>query len=385
LILLDGFSSINLLTEDVQEFRLQLTSAIEKQFETISDLSDEEKQVQDELKKFWNKFGKLSIFETRTCNDCRNVKTSEDIFTEFTLHISDNVDTTLEDLIRTKFSTGELDDEFSLCPICNENKAHLRERIIKEHPDILCIYLHRKNYNKRSREYTVYNGKVDFPITELKPNGYSVGGHETYNLISGIFHTPHPQENSGHYTAVCKKDNETSHHWIEYDDHICTFDQFISKTTKRSKVKFQRGAYFLFYERNTINIPSDNDPNQNIFNNINNDILEGERVLNDEIDLSGDISTGEVSKLIRYRNFIEKRKYGLIKNIISSNDSTSQSISDEISEHFSDINGNVDVCLDDISTREVSRIHIFLDLSKNEIITFTTSISHVPILPTDLT
>ena len=74
-----------------------------------------------------------------------------------------------------------------------------------------------------------------------------------------------------------------------------------------------------------------------------------------------------------------------LKKNISSNDSTSQSISDEISEHLSDINGNVDVCLDNISTREVSRIHIFLDLSKNEIITFTTSISHVPILPTDLT
>ena len=76
------------------------------------------------------------------------------------------------------------------------------------------------------------------------------------NVINGT-------NDTGHYTAICNiKGN--SDRWITYDDKDFKTNEFLNSRvrTPTAKVKFQRAAYMLFYQRReNVSLSSDSESN----------------------------------------------------------------------------------------------------------------------------
>ncbi|MFM7239803.1 MAG: ubiquitin carboxyl-terminal hydrolase, partial [Cyanobium sp.] len=109
-----------------------------------------------------------------------------------------------------------------------------------------------------------YDSKINFPIVNFDPNNNldNDSGHPMYHLIGGIFHQPTTTDR-GHYIAVCNI-NHDRHKWITYDDEDFEKTKFINsrERTPTAMVKFQKGAYMLFYQR-IENVSSTSDSESN--------------------------------------------------------------------------------------------------------------------------
>ncbi len=171
----------------------------------IEDLSNDELDVQEELRLFWIKFGSGTFRTTRRCASCHDELIQNPEFTELIVPVNGNDDNvTLERLI-LEDSTGRDDDMVWTCSECDVTARPIRTRRIKSHPVVLCILVNRISYDALTHTEKRQDTKVAFPIVDFNPNDSLDGDdeHQTYDLISGIFHCP-TSEDSGHYTAVCR-------------------------------------------------------------------------------------------------------------------------------------------------------------------------------------
>jgi len=225
----------------VEAMNMQFNNAVE-------DLSHDESRIRDELHLFWERFGSGTFRTTRRCASCQDELVQNPEFTELIVPVNGNDNNvTLERLILDDSSSRD-DDNVWRCDNCNVLTRPIKTRRIESHPVVLCILVHRISYDAQNNTETRVNAQVAFPIVDFNPNANLDGDdeHQTYDLISGIFHQTTGRE-TAHYTAVCSTDDD----WITYDDRKFRKNDFLNKRAKTptAKVGFHRGAYMLFYKR----------------------------------------------------------------------------------------------------------------------------------------
>ncbi len=234
---------------------------MDTQFNNAIGQDENMSHIRNDLRLFWERFGSGTFRTTRVCRNCQDEQVQNPEFTELivpVIHNSDNI--TLEDLILDDSSTRDDDHEFR-CERCNVFTQPIRTTRIEGHPVIMCVYVNRLRFDAENNRPTRLNTRVPFPMVDFNPNNNLGGddGHQTYDLISGIFHWPTSQ-NSGHYTAICS----TGDNWITYDDTIFKTNEFLNRRARipTPKVCYHKGAYMLFYKRrDTVSIGRDTESN----------------------------------------------------------------------------------------------------------------------------
>ena len=222
--------------------------AIDTQFNNAIGQDENESHIRNDLRLFWERFGSGKFRTTRLCGSCQDELVQNPEFTELIVPVNGNDDNvTLERLI-LEDSTSRDDDDVWTCSVCNISARPIKTRRIESHPVVLCILVHRISYDAQNNTETRVNAQVAFPIVDFNPNANLDGDdeHQTYDLISGIFHQTTGRE-TAHYTAVCSTDDD----WITYDDRKFRKNDFLNKRAKTptAKVAFHRAAYMLFYKR----------------------------------------------------------------------------------------------------------------------------------------
>lgn len=144
------------------------------------------------------------------------------------------------------FTEEEILEDKIYCNSC-ENPEYFTKKIeYGEFPNVLMISLKRFQFNqnnnlkkKKRREKLLFNSPekntyfIDFPIHDFDISKYSNDPNGKYELFAVCYH--HGKINSGHYTAVCK----INENWYEFNDKI--MKEFNEENIVNSD------AYILFY------------------------------------------------------------------------------------------------------------------------------------------
>jgi hypothetical protein len=147
------------------------------------------------------------------------------------------------------------DDDMWYCSKCQKLQLSKQKLQIYKSPYYLIIQLKRFNVKKNFLNESSFSGEkknnfVTYPINDFDLSEYIVGPEKDnakYDLYGVIQHFG--SLNGGHYTAICKNDNN----WVSYNDSSL---DFISDPVTRN-------AYILFYIRKDLekkrNNESDNE------------------------------------------------------------------------------------------------------------------------------
>jgi hypothetical protein len=146
------------------------------------------------------------------------------------------------------FTEEEILEDKIYCNSC-ETQEYCSKRIeYEEFPKVLIISLKRfqfhqmNNLKKKKRNEKIFFNSpekntnfIEFPIHNFDLSRYSDTANGKYDLFAVCYH--HGKINSGHYTAVCK----INENWYEFNDKII-------KEYEEEKI-VNSDAYILFYRR----------------------------------------------------------------------------------------------------------------------------------------
>ena len=140
------------------------------------------------------------------------------------------------------FTEEEILDDKIICNNCNTPENFTKKLEYVKFPKILIFSLKRFKYNftnKKGKKTLIVSEKlsylIDFPIDNLDLSKYSSTAKEKYELYAVCYH--HGNINSGHYTTVCKINNN----WFEFND------KYIKEYNQEQIVT--EDAYILFYKQ----------------------------------------------------------------------------------------------------------------------------------------
>ena len=133
------------------------------------------------------------------------------------------------------------DEDMWYCSQCQKHQISKQKLQIYKSPIYLIVQIKRFNINKKYGCETIFNGEknntfVSYPIKDFNLSEYIVGPEKNnikYDLYGVIQHFG--SLNGGHYTAICKNDNN----WVIYNDSKL---DFIDNPVTNN-------AYILFYKR----------------------------------------------------------------------------------------------------------------------------------------
>ena len=179
---------------------------------------------------------------TRCC-DCKNTTTKFEPFTNLSISIPENKNSTLEECLESFSQQETLDGENKkMCDECKKKTKSIKTMIIWELPEILIIQLIR--FTATATHIKKNSSFVKFPLNNLSLNKCQIDWHKSsnkYELYAVSNHTGSIQ--SGHYLAYCK--NAVIHKWCEYNDE----DVFTIDDDDVEKEIVTGNAYTLFYSK----------------------------------------------------------------------------------------------------------------------------------------
>lgn len=157
------------------------------------------------------------------CKECGQESITETPFISLSLEMAaDNTCHTITDLLANFFSLETLDDKID-CISCKTKRISTKQLNVSEAPKILVIHLKRFNGLMKNTQ-------------EIKFSKQMKAFHNMYTLFAACNHSG--GTSGGHYTAACKKRNET---WILCNDNFITD---LNKMPTQSAL-----PYILFYQR----------------------------------------------------------------------------------------------------------------------------------------
>ena len=121
---------------------------------------------------FWELFSSGTIKQTHTCQECSNVTTQNESFTELMLkfppshHIQQDKTCTLDDLFVHNRS-GLSDVEDYQCNFCNMRTVATRHKEISVYPKFLVIVLCQRIAKGNTNNINNVNTAVEFPLEDL--------------------------------------------------------------------------------------------------------------------------------------------------------------------------------------------------------------------------
>ena len=226
--------------QDPQEFRVLLMSYIEALFLDASPLA-----------KMYS--GKM-MYATQ-CTKCKNKRSLEDPFNFVSLGFEKSLEESIAAFFRVDHMVGE---NQIMCETCNEKCDGLRQVMISELPDILCISLPRLFYDPTTHSKKKSKEIIKLPLV-LKKNLFvrNTPEEQTLELCGVICHSG-VSANGGHYTCLIRP--EKTYRWFEINDDKVRdvsdymFDRSDGKQTRaKSKArtdfmaKIESECYMLFY------------------------------------------------------------------------------------------------------------------------------------------
>lgn len=182
-----------------------------------------------------------SIIEIK-CLTCGFVSSKEDPI--FDLQIQIDKDISLFQCIKNyEFIENLIENNKFYCKNCQNLQNAIKQELIVDYPEILCIQLKRFQYN----ENTYSNKKLMYQIgftKELRiPSNEYEGNDFFFTLFAVVIHIGSSLE-SGHYISI----GRTEKGWIKFDDDIISeFDGDFSIFFDGSNLN--SSPYMLFYNR----------------------------------------------------------------------------------------------------------------------------------------
>lgn len=177
------------------------------------------------------------------CCECNNVTTKFEPFTNLSVSIPDNKNSTLEECLESFSKQEILDGENKKqCEECKKKTKSVKRMIIWELPDILIIQLIR--FVATNTGIYKNSSFVKFPLTNLSLNKCQMEWHSSsskYGLHAVSNHMGSIK--AGHYLAHCK--NPVMQKWYEYNDE----DIYVLDESILEKEIVTSNAYTLFYNK----------------------------------------------------------------------------------------------------------------------------------------
>jgi uncharacterized UBP type Zn finger protein len=193
-----------IVSEDASEFMTTLTSTVLEEIEEC-------RNRHAEMSSFFMKFYWMMEHQ-RKCNSCKGISTNQPIQGGYIFplqfmpeHFTEQKDCTLKELFQVYQSEHKI-QEYKCEKCCVRFTATQTDRMTTL-PKILCAVIGWNIIHDGSEvmimspvEYPVdCMSSVDVTITED-----AVNTDEEYKLFGVINYKPSGQENTGHYTAICK-------------------------------------------------------------------------------------------------------------------------------------------------------------------------------------
>ena len=198
-------------------------------------------------------------------SECYNLSGDGLVYLESSLYINKNGSTTesytnnieLKDCLDLFGKDIILsDDDMWYCSKCQKHQISNQKLQIYKSPNYLIIQIKRFNIKKKYGYESTFTGEknntfVSYPINDLDLGEYIVGHEKNnintkYDLYGVVQHFG--SLNGGHYTAICKNDNN----WITYND----------SSLSHCENPVTKNAYILFYKRKDYEVNNSNNDNK---------------------------------------------------------------------------------------------------------------------------